>query len=100
MNAHRTSTREHEETVVVWSRSYTCIFRRMRDGYLVTCKAMPSLRASGVTLADARAEAITELWLAAHDEPVAAHLRNLWYTVAYDEEGNSGNPSVPLYGAL
>jgi predicted RNase H-like HicB family nuclease len=81
MNARRTSTREHEETIAVWGRAYTCIFTRVPDGYLVTCKAMPSLRACGATLKDARAEAAAdiELWLSAHDEPVEADLRRLWY---------------------
>src|SRR5271169_2431424 len=102
MNTSGTSTREHEETIAVWSKSYACIFTRVPDRYLVTCKAMPSLRASGATLAHARAEATAdiELWLSAHDEPDEADLRRLWYyTAMYDQEGNSGDPSVPLYGA-
>lgn len=102
MNTYETSTREHEETITLWSKSYACIFKRVPDGYLVTCKAMPSLRASGATLADARAEAAAdiELWLSAHDEPDEADLRRMWYAAMYDQEGNSGDPSVPLYGAL
>ena len=79
MKTHGASTREHEETITVWGRSYTCMFTRVPDGYLVTCKAMPSLRACGVTLADARAEAAAdiELWLSTHDEPDEADLRRL-----------------------
>ena len=102
MNTRRTSTRVRKETIAVWGKSYTCIFKRVPDGYLVTCKAMPSLRASGATLSDARAEATAdiELWLSAHDEPDEADLRRLWYTAMYDQEGNSGDPSVPVYGAL
>jgi predicted RNase H-like HicB family nuclease len=82
MNAHQTSTREHEETIGVWGRSYTCIFTRVPDGYLVTCPVMPALRAYGATLKNARAEAAAdiELWLAAHEEPVAADPASLWYT--------------------
>ena len=102
MNTSRTSTQEHEETIAVWGKSYTCIFKRVPDGYLLTCKAMPSLRACGATLKVARKEAAAdiELRLSAHEEPDEADLRPMWYTAMYDQEGNSGDPSVPLYGAL